>query len=58
MRIGGPKGAAPYRARLEALEDKVQVLNTLCQADAIAIAEIEVARLRFNLIARPEELRH
>lgn len=36
----------------------MQVLNTLCQADVTAIAEIEVARLWVNLMALHKELRH
>lgn len=34
-----------FRACLEALEEQVQVLNTLRHADVAAITEIEVARL-------------
>lgn len=40
-RIGSPELAAPYQARLEALGEQVQVLNMLCQANVMAIAEIE-----------------
>lgn len=50
-RIRGPKRAAPYRACLEALEEQVQVLNILRQVDVAAIAEIEVTRLRVDLMA-------
>lgn len=57
-RIGGLERATLYRAHLEALGEQVQLLNTLCQVDVIAIAEIEVARLRVDLMAQQEELRH
>lgn len=32
-RIGGPEQSTPFRALLEALEEQIQVLNTLHQAD-------------------------
>lgn len=44
-------------AHLADLEEEVEVLNTFRHSDVVTIAEIEMARLRVDLMARQEELR-
>lgn len=53
--IGGLEWVAPYRACLTALDDQVLALDTLQHADITAIAEIEVAHQRAEMIAWQEE---
>lgn len=49
-RIGGREWAAPYWAYLEGLEEQVQTLNTLHQANVETITKIDVAWLRVDLM--------
>lgn len=44
-RIGGSERVTAYRASIKTLEEQVQVLKTLCQANVVTIVEIEVVRL-------------
>lgn len=55
--IGDPSWIAPYWAFLDTLDEQLQILNTLCLANVVAVAEIEIAQSHTELLAQQEELR-
>lgn len=56
-KIGGPNQAVLYKAQLESLDRKLEILNNLHRANIHFIVEIKVARAHSELVFLQEKLK-
>lgn len=56
LKIRSPNRVVPYKGHPDTLDEKLNILNFLCQANVTAMAEIDVAHSPVVLLPRHEEL--